>query len=110
MQVGRFDFAGTAAGLRQDRGGRFEFHWSEKRGFTPEQFWQWGAIAGAATGRGLARTAERVTEDHLGGCHGFGIFDKAVSSWFDNVYGEHGLMVNGKEMSPLLRPHIRRRM
>ena len=34
------------------------------------------------------------------GCHGFGVFDKAVSSWFENVSEEHGLTEVGKTVPP----------
>ena len=37
------------------------------------------------------------------GWHGFGVFDKAVSSWFDNVSEEHGLTEDGKTVPPFLR-------
>ena len=46
------------------------------------------------------------------GCHGFGVFDKAVSSCFDNVFEEHGLTEDGKTVAPripatvpLIRPN-----
>ena len=36
------------------------------------------------------------------GCHGFGVFDKAVSSWFDNVSQvHHGLTDDGKTVPPI---------
>ena len=37
------------------------------------------------------------------GYHGFGVFDKAVSSWFNNVFEEHGLTEDGKTVPPFLR-------
>ena len=37
------------------------------------------------------------------GRHGFGVFDKAVSSWFDNVSEEHGLTEDGKTVPPIIR-------
>ena len=37
------------------------------------------------------------------GWHGFGVFDKAVSSWFDNVSEEHGLTEDGKTVPPFSR-------
>ena len=36
------------------------------------------------------------------GYHGFGVFDKAVSSWFDNVSEEHGLTEDGKTVPPTI--------
>ena len=35
------------------------------------------------------------------GCHGFGVLDKAVSSWFDNVPEEHRLTEDGKTVAPV---------
>ena len=35
------------------------------------------------------------------GFHGFGVFDKAVSSWLDNASEEHGLTEDGKTVAPL---------
>ena len=32
--------------------------------------------------------------------HGFGVFDKVVSSWFNNVPEEHGLTEDGKTVPP----------
>lgn len=29
------------------------------------------------------------------GCHGFGVFDKAVSSWLNNEFEVHGLTEDG---------------
>ena len=34
------------------------------------------------------------------GCHGFGVFGKAGSSWLDKVSEEHGLTENGKTVAP----------
>ncbi len=34
------------------------------------------------------------------GCHGFGVFDKAVASWFDTISEEHGLTEDGKTVAP----------
>ena len=36
------------------------------------------------------------------GCHGFRVFDKAVSSWFDIVSAEHGLTEDGKTVPPFI--------
>ena len=33
--------------------------------------------------------------------HGFGVFDKAVASWFDNVSEKYGLTEDGKTVAPL---------
>ena len=35
------------------------------------------------------------------GCHGFGVFDKAVASLFDGVLEDHGLTKDGKTVAPL---------
>ena len=40
------------------------------------------------------------------GWHGFGVFDKTVSSWFDNVPEEHGLTEDGKTLPPFFRPFV----
>ena len=37
------------------------------------------------------------------GCNGFGVFDKAVSSWIDNVSEEHGLTEDSKTVAPFSR-------
>ena len=37
------------------------------------------------------------------GWHGFGVFDKAVSSWFDSVSEDHGLTEDGKTLPPFSR-------
>ncbi len=34
------------------------------------------------------------------GCDGFGVFDKAVSLWFDIGFEEHGLTEDGKTLAP----------
>ena len=36
------------------------------------------------------------------GCHGFGAFDKAGSSWFDAVSEEHGLTEDGETVAPII--------
>ncbi len=44
--------------------------------------------------------------DRNSGCHGFGVFDKAVSSWFDNVSEEHGLTEDGKTVAPFSQTSV----
>ena len=41
--------------------------------------------------------------DQDSGWHGLGVFDKAVSSWFDNMSEEHGLTEDGKTVAPFSR-------
>ncbi len=36
------------------------------------------------------------------GWHGFGVFDKAVASWFDNTNDKHGLTEDGKTVAPII--------
>ena len=38
--------------------------------------------------------------------HGFGVFDKAVSSLFDNVFEEHGITEDGKTVAPFSRRFV----
>ncbi len=45
--------------------------------------------------------ARNLTHWRNSGCHGFGVFDKAVSSSMDNVSEVHGLTENGKTVPPL---------
>ena len=40
------------------------------------------------------------------GWHGFGVFDKAVSSWFDNVSEEHGITEDDKTVPPFSRVSV----
>ena len=42
---------------------------------------------------------ERNREQNLG-CHGFGVFDMAVSSWFDNMSEDYGFTEDGKTAIP----------
>ena len=46
--------------------------------------------------------AHAATENRYLGCHGFGVFDKAVSSWFENISEEHGLTEDGKTVAPII--------
>ncbi len=40
------------------------------------------------------------------GCHGFGVLDKAMSSWFDNLSEEHGLTEHGKTVPRFSRLYV----
>ncbi len=40
------------------------------------------------------------------GWHSFGVFDKAVSSWCDNLPEEHGLTEDGKTVPPFFLPFV----
>ena len=36
------------------------------------------------------------------GCHGFGVFDRAVFSSFKNAFEKHGLTADGKTVAPII--------
>ena len=45
--------------------------------------------------------ARNLTRGRNSGCHGFEVFDKAVSSWLDDASEEHGLTEDGKTVPPI---------
>ena len=57
-------------------------------------------------GRPSARSwREAVDQQKSGrktGCHGFGVFDKAVSSWFEDASEEHGFTEDSKTVAPFI--------
>ena len=51
-------------------------------------------------GRAVPLCLIGVIAEETQGWHGFGVFDKAVSSWVDDMPNEHGLTEDGKTVPP----------
>ncbi len=61
-----------------------------------------GTGGGAAPDQSGREAVDKQKSGRKKGCHGFGVFDKAVSSWFEDASEEHGFTEDGKTVAYMI--------